>query len=73
MNEIVNKFFIDWRQVYAQIALRQPGFTDSVRIKHHEKIKKFKETDDLNYIYKIELEKACFSHDAVYVNGKDLA
>ena len=32
-----------------------------------------KETDDLNYIYKNKLDKACFSHDAAYANSKYLA
>ena len=32
-----------------------------------------KKTIDLNYIYKNELDKACFAHDAVYANGRDLA
>ena len=29
-------------------------------------IQKFKETGNLNHNYKNELDKACFSHDAVY-------
>ena len=28
-----------------------------------KKIQNFKETSDLNYIYKNELGKACFAHD----------
>ena len=36
------------------------------------KIKKFKETGDLNYIYKNEFDKACSAHDAVYANSKEL-
>ena len=31
------------------------------------------ETCDLNYIYKNELNKACFAYDTTYVNSKDLA
>ena len=34
---------------------------------------KFKETGDTNYIYKNELDKACFAHDATYSDSKDLA
>ena len=34
---------------------------------------KFKETGDLNYIYKNELDKAYFVHDAAYSDSKDLA
>ena len=32
----------------------------------------FKETGDTNYIYKNELDKACFVHDAAYSDSKDL-
>ena len=31
-----------------------------------------KETGDTNYIYKNELDKACFVHDAAYSDSKDL-
>ena len=40
--------------------------------KHYERTQKFKEADDLNYIYNNELDKASFSHDAVYSGCKDL-
>ena len=49
--------------------LRQPQFTYSACgpfTKHTQRIQKFKETGDTNYIYKNELDKACFAHDAVY-------
>ena len=32
----------------------------------------FKKTGDTNYIYKNELDKACFAHDAAYSDSKDL-
>ena len=42
--------------------------------KHKQRIQKFKETGDTNYIYiyKNELDKACFVHDAAYSDSKDL-
>ena len=40
--------------------------------KHKQRIQKFKETGDTNYIYKNELDKACFAHDAAYSDNKDL-
>ena len=55
--------------------LRQPQFTYSACgpfTKHTQRIQKFKETGDTNYIYKNELDKACFAHDAVYSDSKDL-
>ena len=41
--------------------------------KKKERIKKFKETGDASYIYKNELDKACFHHDMAYGDFKDLA
>ena len=38
-----------------------------------EKIQKFKETRDTKYIYRNELDKACFQHDMAYGVFKDLA
>ena len=58
-----------------EIHLRQPQFTDSACgpfTRHEERIQKFKETGDTNYIYMNELDKACFTHDAAYPDSKDL-
>ena len=41
--------------------------------KHCKKIQKFRETGDLNHIYKNELDKAFFAHDAAYFESKDLS
>ena len=38
-----------------------------------ERIQKFKEIGDTNYIYKNELDIACFQHDMAYGDFKDLA
>ena len=56
--------------------LKQPGFTYSacgLFTKNKERIQKFKETGDTSYIYKNELDKACFQHDMAYRDFKDLA
>ena len=56
--------------------LKQPGFTYSARgpfTRNKERIQKFKETGDTNYIYKNELDKTCFQHDMAYGDFKDLA
>ena len=37
-----------------------------------KRIQKFKETGDTIDIYKNELDKACFAHDATYSDNKDL-
>ena len=55
--------------------LRQAQFTYSACgpfTKHKQRIQKFKETGDTNYIYKNELDKACFAHDSAYSDSKDL-
>ena len=42
-------------------------------LKTKKEFKKFKETGDTSYIYKNELDKACFQHDMAYGDFKDLA
>ena len=59
-----------------EMHLKQPGFTYSPCgpfTKNKERIQKFKETGDTDYIYKNELNKACFQHDMAYGDFKDLA
>ena len=66
MNEIVNKFLLAGDKCMPEMYLKQPGFTYSACIpftKNKERIKKFKETGDTNYIYKNKLDKTCFQHD----------
>ena len=58
-----------------EMHLRQPGFTYSACrpfTKNKERTQKFKETGDSRYIYKMELDKACFQHDMAYGDFKDL-
>ena len=58
-----------------QPALDNPGFTYSACgpfTKNKERIQKFKETGDTKYIYKNKLDKACFQHDKVSGDFKDL-
>ena len=75
MNEIVNKFLLAGDKCMPEIHLKQPGFTYSACesfTENKELIQKFKETGDTSYIYKNELEKACFEHDMAYRDFKDL-
>ena len=61
MNEIVNKFLLAGDKF--MLDLKQPEFTYSACgpfTKNKERIKKFKETGDTDYIYKNELDKTCF-------------
>ena len=75
MNNTINKLLLAGDKFMPEIHLRQPQFTYSARgpfTKHKQGIQKFKETGDTNYIYKNELDKACFVHDATYSDSKDL-
>ena len=75
MNEIFNTFLLAGDKFMLEMHLNQPGFTYSACgtfTKNKERIKKFKETGDTSYIYKNELDKACFQHDMAYGDFKDL-
>ena len=59
-----------------EMHLKKPQFTYSACgpfTKNKERIQKFKGTWDSRYIYRNELEKACFQHDMTYEDFKDLA
>ena len=82
MNEIVNKILLAADKFMPEMHLEQsaavsnPEFTYSAcgpYAKNKKRIQKFKETGDTNYIYKNELDKACFQHDMAYGDFKDLA
>ena len=75
MNNTINKFLLARDKFMPEMHLKQPGFTYSACgpfTKHKERIQKFKETGDVRYIYRNELDKACFQHDAAYADNKDL-
>ena len=75
MNEIVNKFLLAGDKFMPEMHLRQPQFVYSACgpfTKNKERIQKFKEAGDTSYIYKNELDKACFQHDMAYGDFKDL-
>ena len=58
-----------------EIHLKQPGFTYSACApftKNKERIEKFMQTGNTNFIYKNELDRACFQHDMAYGKTKDL-
>ena len=76
MNDIINKFLLAGDKSMPEIHLKQPQFTYSACgsfTKNKERIQKFKETGDSRYIYKNELDKACFQHDITYRDFEDLA
>ena len=76
MNEIVDNFLLSGDKFMQEMHLKQPRFTYSACVpftKNKERIQNFKETGDTSYIYKNELDKACFQHDMAYGDFKDLA
>ena len=61
MNNIINKFL-----------LAGDKFMPEMHLRHKERIKEFKRTGDTRLLYRNELDKACFKHDAAYTDNKDL-
>ena len=75
MNEIINKFLLVGDKFMPEMHLKQPGFTYSACgpfTKNKERIEKFMQTGNTNFIYKNELDEACFQHDMAYGKLKDL-
>ena len=75
MNDTVNKFLLVGDKFLPEMHLTQPQFTYSACgpfTRNKESIEKIK-TGDSRYIYRTELDKACFQHDLAYGDFKDLA
>ena len=75
MNEIVIKFLLAGDKFMPEMHLKQAGFTYSdfgPFPKNKERIQKFMQTGDSKYIYKNDLDKACFQHDMAYGKYNDL-
>ena len=75
MNNIINKFLLAGDKFMLEMHPRQPQFVYSACdpfTRHKERIKKFKQTGDTRYIYRNDLDKACFQHDSAYADNKDL-
>ena len=81
MNAIINKFLLAGDKFMSEMHLRQPGFKGSPGFtystcdpytKHKEIINKFMNTGDTSFISRKDLDKACFQHDSVYSDSKDL-
>ena len=75
MSNIINKFLLAGDKFMPEMHLRQPQFVYSAckpYTRHKERIKKFKQTGDTRYIYRNELDKACFQYDSAYADHTDL-
>ena len=74
MNNVINKYLLAGDKSMPEMHLRQPQFVYSACgtfTRHKERIKKSKQTGDTRYIYRNELDKACFQHDSAYADHKD--
>ena len=75
MNKIINRFLLTGDTFMPEMHLRQPGFTYSACgpfTKNKERIQKFMQTGNTDFIYKNELDKTCFQYDMAYGKAKDL-
>ena len=71
----INKFLLVGDKFMPEMHLKQLRFTYSACgpfTKNKERTQKFKETEDLRYIYQNKLNKTCFPHYMTYVAYKDL-
>ena len=60
----------------SEMHLKQPGFTYSAcgpLTKNKERIEKFMQTGNTDFIYRNEFDKFCFQHNMAYSRSKDLA
>ena len=75
MNNIINNFLLAGDKFMPEMHLRQSQFVYSACgpfTRHKERIEKFKQTSNTRYIYRYDLDKACFQHDSAYADNKDL-
>ena len=75
MNEIVSGFLLVGDKFLTEMHLKQPGFTYSVCGSftiNKERIETLMQTGNTDFIYKNELDKACFQYDMAYGKSKDL-
>ena len=75
MNETGNKFFLAGDKFMPEMHLRQPVFIYSACgpfTKNKERIEKFMQIGNIDFICRNELDKACFRQDMAYGKSKDL-
>ena len=67
----MNKFLLAGEKFMPEMHLKEPGFSYSACVpftKNKKRIEKFMQTGNTNFIYKNELDKACFQHEMAYGN-----
>ena len=76
MNEIRKKFLLAGNKFMPELHLKQPGFTYSACgpfTRNKERIEKFMQTGNTDFLNRNELDETCFQHDMAYGKSKDLA
>ena len=74
MNEFVTKVLLTVDKFMPEMHLKQPGFTYSncgPFTKNKERIEKFMQTGNTDFIYRNKLDTACFQHDMASGKLKD--
>ena len=69
MNEIVHKFLLVGDRFMPEMHLKQPGFTYSAFgpfTRNKERIEKLLQSGNSDFIYRNELDKACFQDYILY-------
>ena len=69
MNEIVHKFLLVGDRFMPEMHLKQPGFTYSTFgpfTRNKERIEKLLQSGNSDFIYRNELDKACFQDYILY-------
>ena len=72
INEIVNNFLLVGDKFMPEMHLKQPGFIYSA-CGLKERVEKFMQTGNTDFIYQNEPDKASFQHDMAYGKSKALA
>ena len=76
MNEVVNKFLLVGDKFMPEMDLKQPSFTYSACGSftiNKKRLEEFMQTGNTDFIYRNELDKACFRIHMAYGKSKDLA
>ena len=71
----MNKILLVGDKSMPEMHLKEPDFTYSAFgpfTKNKESIERFMQTGNTDFIYKNELDKACFQHDMAYGKSKNL-
>ena len=75
MNDIINQYLLARDKLMPEMRLKQPRFPYSECgkfTKNKQRIQRFMESVDTNFIYRNESDKACFQRDMTSEDFKDL-